>query len=132
MIFLDSSYIKGLVIKSDPYEKFSNNIRPHLKDETKAINVTVFVEVLNALKRNNFQGNFDDILNQLCNLDVFDWLSEEDYRAAVEKFKFYNGSINFADCTILVSMEKHNINKIVTTDSDFGKISGIRRISGFF
>lgn len=132
MIFLDSSYIKGLMIKRDYHKEFSNNIRPFLKNETKVINITVFVEVLNALKKNNFQGSINDIINQLFNLDIFDWLSAEDYKSAAEKFKYYNGSINFADCTILVTMEKYGITKIVTTDSDFEKIRGIRRISGFF
>ena len=68
----------------------------------------------------------------MLNLDIFDWLSVEDYKSAAEKFKCYNGSVNFADCTILVTMEKYGITKIVTTDSDFGKIRGIRRISGIF
>ena len=68
---------------------------------------------------------------ELCNLDIVDWLTTDDYLSAIEKFKFFNGSVNFADCTILVSMEKYGISKIVTTDSDFGNIRGIRRISGF-
>ena len=132
MIFLDSSYIKGLIIKRDSHKEFSNNVRPYLKNETKVINVTVFVEVLNALKQNNYQGSFDEIIQELCNLDVFDWLTYDDYRAAFEKFRFYNGSVNFADCTILVTMEKYGINRIVTTDSDFAKIKGLHRISGGF
>ena len=106
MIFLDSSYIKGLIIKRDSHKGFSNNIRPFLVNDTKAINITVLVEVLNSLKKNNYHGSFERIIQELCSLDVFDWLTLDDYMAAVEKFKFYNGSINFADCTILVTMEK--------------------------
>ena len=132
MIFLDSSYINGLIIKRDSHKDFSNNIRPLLKSETKAINITVFVEVLNSLRQNNYQGSFEEIVQELCNIDIFDWLTAEDYRAALEKFRFYNGSINFADCTILVTMEKYGITRIVTTDSDFAKIRGLHRISGDF
>ena len=132
MIFLDSSYIKGLIIKRDSHYKFSNNIRPFLVNYAKAINITVLVEVLNALKKNNYRGSFEDIIHELCSLDVFDWLKLEDYKVAMEKFKFYNGAINFADCTILVSMEKYGITKIVTTDSGFSKIHGLHVISGFF
>lgn len=131
MIFLDSSYIKGLILKRDPYENFSNNIRPYLKNETKVINITVLVEVLNALKKNNYRGSIEEVIIELCNLDIVDWLTTDDYLSAIEKFKFFNGSVNFADCTILVSMEKYGISKIVTTDSDFGNIRGIRRISRF-
>ena len=117
-----------MIIKRDSHKEFSNSIKPFLKKETKAINVTVFLEVLNALRRNNYQGDIDEIIQELCNLDVFDWLTCEDYRIALEKFRFYNGSVNFADCTILVTMEKYGITRIVTTDSDFAKIKGLRRI----
>ena len=77
------------MIKRDHHKEFSNNIKPFLKNETKVINITVFVEVLNALKKNNFQGSINDIINQLFNLDIFDWLSAEDYKSAAEKFRYY-------------------------------------------
>ena len=131
MIFLDTNYINGLIIKRDSHNAFSKNIRPFLAKEAKATNITVLVEVLNSLKVNNFNGNFDAIIAKLVNLDVFDYLSVEDYQKAMDLCKFYNFSINFSDCIILVSMEKHRINKIVTNDSDFDKIKGIQRIGGF-
>ena len=132
MIFLDSSYIKGLVLKRDSYNNFSKNIRPYLSNEAKAINITVFVEILNALKKNNYHGDVNGIIHELCNLDIFDWLTLDDYKYALDKFKCYNGAINFSDCTILVSMEKYGITRIVTTDVAFHKIDGFRVVSGFF
>lgn len=65
MIFLDTTYVNGLIIKKDPYKKSSENIKPFLDKEAKATNITVLVEVLNSLKRNNFNGNVEDIVNQL-------------------------------------------------------------------
>lgn len=131
MIFLDTNYINGLIIKRDSYNESSKNIKPFLVNETKATNITVLVEVLNSLKVNNFYGDFDEIIHELLDMDVFDYLSAEDYRKAIDLQRFYNFSINFADCTILISMQKHGITKIVTADSDFDKIKGIRRIYGF-
>ncbi|MEE0935528.1 MAG: type II toxin-antitoxin system VapC family toxin [Methanobrevibacter sp.] len=132
MIFLDTTYVNGLIIKKDPYKKFSENIKPFLDNETKATNITVLVEVLNSLKRNNFNGNVKDIVNQLLNVHVFDFLSRDDYKKAMDLFRFYNHSINFADCTILVSMQKHEITRIATFDSDFDKINWVNRIYGFY
>jgi hypothetical protein len=132
LIFLDTSYINGLILKKDSYNNFSSNLKPILKSETKATNITVLVEVLNSIKFNNFDGNINEIIHQLLHLDIFDYLTAEDYKKAMDLFKYYNFSINFADCTILVSMQKYGINKIVTSDSDFAKINGIRVISGFF
>lgn len=131
MIFLDTTYINGLIIKKDQYKKSSLNIKPFLDKEAKATNITVLVEVLNSLKRNNFSGNFKDIVAELLNVQVFDFLSEEDYKNAMDLFRFYNHSINFADCTILISMQKHGITRIATFDSDFDKIQWINRIYGF-
>lgn len=132
MIFLDTSYINGLILKKDSYKKFSNNINPFLRHEAKAANITVLVEVLNNLNPYNFQGDVNELVSKFFNLQIFDWLTLDYYKAAMEKFKFYNGSINFADCTILVTMEKHGITRIVTTDSGFSKIRGLRVISGVF
>ena len=131
MIFLDTSYINGLIIRNDSYENFSENIRPILQKEAKVTNVIVLVEVLNSLKPNNFNGDINDIIFYLLNLDIFDWLSTEDYKSAMELFKYYGGSINYAHCTILQSMQKHGITKIVSFDSDFDKVKGIQRIGGF-
>lgn len=132
MIFLDSSYIKGLIIKRDPYEDFSNDVKSYLNEESKAINSIVIVEVLNALKKNNYRGDIKNIIKELCSVDVVDWLTKQDYKKALDKFRFYNGNINFADCTILGSMEKYGITRIVITDSDFEKIKGLCRISEIF
>lgn len=129
MIFLDTSYINGLIIKKDPYEEFSKKIKPLLEGETKATNITVLVEVLNSLKQNNFHGNMNEIIFQLLNVHIFDYLTKEDYQSAMELFRFYNGAVNFSDCTILVSMQKHGIGRIATFDSDFDKIKGIDKIS---
>ncbi len=95
------------------------------KNETKAINISVLVEVLNSPKKNNYHSNFEKLIKDLCNLDIFYWLTFDDYKTAMDKFRFYNNSINFIYCTILISMKKYGISKIVTTDSSFSKIHGI-------
>ena len=132
MMFLDTTYVNGLIIKNDPYKNASKNIKPFLEKETKATNITVLIEVLNSLKRNNFNGNVEDITNQLLSVHVFDFLTKDDYKKAIDLFRFYNHSINFADCCILVSMQKHGITRIATFDSDFDKIRWINRIYGFY
>ncbi len=65
-----------------------------MKNETKATNITVLVEVLNSLKPYNFNWDISDIICCFLNLDAFDWLSSEDYKSAMDLFKYYGGSIN--------------------------------------
>lgn len=100
MIFLDSSYIKGLILKNDDNNRYSKNIKLLLKNETKAINVTVLLEALNAVRKNNYQDDVDDLLDCLINFDIFDILLVPDYEQSLKWFKYYGKTINFADCTI--------------------------------
>ena len=37
-------------------------------------------------------------------------------------------SVNYSDCTILKTMMDNNVSVVVSFDSDFDKINGIRRI----
>ena len=54
--------------------------------------------------------------------------TKDDYKEACVLFRYYGGSINFADCTILQSMQNHEITRIASFDKDFDKIKGIQRI----
>jgi len=132
MIFLDTSYINGLILNNDNYASLSRSMKPILKNETKVTNITVLLEVLNSVDKYNFLGNLEDLKNQLLNLNIFDFLTDEDYERAFELFKFYNRSLNFADCTILQTMQNHGITRIASFDSDFDKIKGIERVYGFY
>lgn len=132
MIFLDTSYINGLILNKDTYASLSRSMKPILEEETKVTNITVLLEVLNSVDKYNFLGDLEDLKNQLLNLNIFDFLTDEDYERAFELFKFYNRSLNFADCTILQTMQNHGITRIASFDSDFDKINGIERIYGFY
>ncbi len=129
MIFLDSSYLIGLLVKKDSYVNKSLKIEPIIEDENKLINNTVFNEVLNSLTPNNSNYTIDDSVGLLSSFNV-DFLTSEDYNDVVESFKYYNHGINFSDCTILHTMIKNNVDTIVSFDKDFDKIGGIRRICG--
>lgn len=132
MIFLDTSYINGLILNKDTYATLSRSIKPILEKETKVTNITVLLEVLNSVDKYTFFGDSDDLKNQLLNLNIFDFLTDEDYERAFELFKFYNRSLNFADCTILQTMQNYGITRIASFDSDFDKINGIERVYGFY
>lgn len=127
MIFLDSSYLIGLILKNDSFSYNSHLITPYLEKENKIINNTVFNEVLNSLTSNNFNYNLPYIKKLLLSFNL-DILTYDDYKNSFDLFEFYNFSINFSDCTILNTMQNYNINKIASFDSDFDKIKGVKRI----
>ena len=109
----------------------SKDIKLNLKHEAKMTNITVLVEVLNSLNKYNFQGDVEELVKYLLSCRILHFLTFEDYQIAINLFKYYNGSINFSDCTILQSMQKHGITRIASYDSDFDKVKGIQRIGGF-
>ena len=76
MIFLDTSYINGLIINKDNYASLSRSMKPILKEETKVTNITVLLEVLNSVDKYNFLGDLEDLKNQLLNLNIFDFLTD--------------------------------------------------------
>lgn len=128
MIFLDSSYIKGLILKNDDYNHQSKKIKPLLEKDAKIINLTVLVEVLNAVRRGNYERDIGELLFCLLNMDIFDFLDISDYENAMKWFEYYDRSINFSDCTIINIMVNHKITKIASFDTDFDKIKGFSRI----
>ena len=127
MIFLDSTYLMGLILKNDSLYYKSHLLKPYLDDENKIINNTVFNEVLNSVTSNNSNYDLNHIKKLLLSFNI-DFLTSDDYLDSFDIFEYYNFSVNFSDCTILNTMQNYNINQIASFDSDFDKIKGVKRI----
>ncbi|MBQ2651975.1 MAG: type II toxin-antitoxin system VapC family toxin [Methanobrevibacter sp.] len=116
------------MIDNDDYHEKAHQLRPVIDRERKLINNTVLVEVLNSLKKNNHKLELDEIIDALLGLDKVVFLTDDDYDESFKLFKYYNLSVNYSDCTILKTMMDNNVSVVVSFDSDFDKINGIRRI----
>lgn len=127
MIFLDSSYLIALMLKQDRNYKKASDLKTTIFNERIIINNTVLSEVLNSFNKYN-SPNLEHNVNNMFKFDI-DYLTEEDYKKTLTYYRYYNTAINFSDCTILVTMNKYNTDKIVSFDSDFNKIKGIINIS---
>lgn len=132
MLFLDSTFLIGLIIKSDPYYIRSHELRKVIGKEKILINNTVLTEVLNSLKVNknrpNYEPKLENIFKFLFDDAEIEYLTIKDYVEAKVIFKNYNQAINYSDCTILKTMQNHSVTKIISFDSDFDKINGIIRM----
>ena len=127
MIFLDSTYFIGLILKNDSLYYKSHLLKSYLDDENKIINNTVFNEVLNSVTSNNSNYDLNHIKRFFFSFNI-DFLTSDDYLDSFDIFEYYNFSVNFSDCTILNTMQNYNINQIASFDSDFDKIKGVKRI----
>lgn len=128
MIFLDSSYLIGLIIDNDQHHLKATELKPFLKHEKKIINNTVLVETLNSINRTNHTLETESIINSILKIDKIDFLTKKEYFKSLELFNYYNPGINYSDCTMLYTMQANNVNKIVSFDNDFDKVNGINRI----
>lgn len=124
MIFLDSTFILALIFKDQIKHQRAKEIYPHIARETKIINNTILMEILNSIKP-NYQIDSTKILNILLNMGEVHCLTEEEYIATEKMFKYYNYALNYQDCMILKTMQKFQTNRIATFDSGFKKIKGL-------
>lgn len=126
MIFIDSSFLLALLLKSD----INHNKALELGDnfhENKMINTTVLTETLNAFNAVGGKTGFS-LYENLKRMFEIDYLTINDYDESINIYLNYGSSINYSDCTILRSMQKNNIFKIATFDSHFKKVNGIEVI----
>lgn len=129
MIFLDSSYLKGLINVDDSYHQDALCVSDFIDDlnEMTVINTTVIVETLNwSVKTNTFANK---IYHGLKEENKVIKLTHDDYLRSLEINCWYGNSINFSDCTILNTMFSRGINKIATFDTDFEKVRALEIIS---
>ena len=131
MIFLDSVFIISLLDENEKHHDNAIELLKYWEDiryQRKAINNVVLSEVLNKLKKSYYKGQREKIINFLLSIDEIYYVSEDDYKNAIALMKKYKYSINYNDCLILITMEKNDINHIVSFDSDFDKAKNIKRI----
>ncbi len=127
MIFVDTSFLIALLVKTDSHHEKALKIAESIH-ERKVINSTVMNETLNA-----FTGKGGKIGKELYQIieEMFDieFLNQSDYEHAMEIYLHFDSSINFSDCTILSTMIRNKIDKIISFDSDFEKVKGIKIIN---
>ena len=127
MIFVDTSFLIALLVKTDSHHEEALKIAESIH-ERKVINSTVMNETLKA-----FTGKGGKIGKELYQIieEMFDigYLNQADHEHAMEIYLHFDSSINFSDCTILSTMIRNKIDKIISFDSDFEKVKGIKIIN---
>ncbi|WP_406537075.1 type II toxin-antitoxin system VapC family toxin [Methanobrevibacter sp.] len=129
MIFLDTSYLKGLIYGKDSFHSQALGLKEQINkyNEVTVINTTVLVETLNWSVKTNKLAN--RIFNEINSKNMIINLDGDDYLKALEINCWFGNSINYGDCTIIKTMRDMSINKIATFDHDFDNIGGFEVIS---
>ena len=128
MIFIDASFIIAFINKSDRWHENAVDLANFVENEERVISNLIITEILNSLGE-NIGGKSGKVLydNFKDNYTIYDE-NRETYDLAIYTFRHFNGTICFTDCVTLEIMKKLKINKIISFDSDFDKVKGIKRI----
>ena len=94
------------------------------KTKTKVLRASSFVSSVNLGGFSNFGNQWTAPLS----FDEIYYVDDNDYLNAIKLMQDYKYTINYSDCLILLSMVKNEINTIVSFDSDFNRVDGIKRI----
>lgn len=126
MIFIDSTYFIGLLLPKDNWNKQAKSVI--VPKDKYLINNLVVSEVLNIVSKRSTRkvNEVYEILKNTCEITC---LTNEDYHKAMDLCDYYNNSVNYSDCLILVSMQNKRVDKIVSFDGGFKKVKGLKVIN---
>ncbi len=128
MIFADSSFFIALLNKKDQWHKDIHKILPKLDKAKKITSILVLSETVTLV--GSLSGGKAGVLIYEYIIDNYEviYIDKTLSSDAMEKFLQYNGVLSFADCVSLEIMEMHQINSIISFDSDFDKVKNLNRI----
>lgn len=127
MIFVDTSFLLALLIETDPFHEKALQISETIH-EKKVINNIVLTETFNAFTSKGGKVG-KELYHSISEMFEVKYLNKSDYDDSMELYLNLDSSINYSDCTILLTMINSKIDRIVTFDSDFKKIKGITVIN---
>lgn len=128
MIFLDATFLLGLILEKDETHKRAIELIPTIDKKQKITSNIMTVETLNLLRKRLKKNLLADVYkNILITSNVFDE-HRGIYDRAVEISQKYKGKIGYADCTTIAIMEELNIYEIASFDDHFDNKEKIVRI----
>lgn len=129
LIFLDTSFIVAFVNTSDGRHDEAIEIAKKIENEEKIISYVVIIEVLNSLRKFK-KGKLNQQVYRIIkdNFTIYEE-SINLYDDALKIQLKYHGKLGFADCIIIETMKRLNINQIASFDEHFDGKEGIFRLS---
>ena len=128
MIFVDSSFFIGLIDRKDQWHPAAKAILPVLTGETVLISDLVIVESVTIIGRRSGGKAGEQLYHYFvdnCDLVLSD---EKILKGGMSVFLRYDGTLSVSDAVSVFIMQKKNIDRILSFDSDFDKVQGIVRI----
>ena len=128
MIFIDAAYFIATARVKDQWHGKAWEIQDQIKNKDKITSVFVLSEVITHI--GNRSGGKKGVLFYEYVKKSMEIVNPNNniIQNAMDKFLMYDGTLSFADVVSLEIMETQGIDTIVSFDSDFDKVQGIKRI----
>jgi len=128
LIFIDASFFIASIIKKDQWHNRVREILPEIIDDKKITSVLVLSEAV-TLAGSLGGGKKGTLLyNYIVDNHEIIYINKDLSLKAMETFLQYDAGLSFADAVSLEIMQLVGADTIVSFDSDFDKVKGIRRI----
>jgi predicted nucleic acid-binding protein len=127
MIFVDSSFFIATVREKDRWHKEALNLAEKIKEHLliSELIISESITMVGSLEGGKVGKILFEYFLDNCKIE---FINEEMLGKSMDTFLKYDGSISLADASSIEIMKKHGVNKIISFDSDFDKITGIDRI----
>ena len=128
LIFIDTSFLIAEFNRNNQWHPQTHKIIPLINKEDKLTSTFVMSETLTHI--GSIGGGKKAVLLHDYIIDTHEliYMDKNLHYNAMDKFLMYDGTLSFADVVSLEIMETQGIDTIVSFDSDFDKVQGIKRI----
>ena len=127
MIFADSSFFIGLLDKKDKWHDQALALSESINEEMMVSDLVISESVTLAGSRSG--GKAGQKLYQFfvdnCHIEYID---EDILREGMEVFLRYDGKLSLPDSVSVVIMRRKRLSGILSFDSDFDRVDGVKRI----
>lgn len=128
MIFIDACYFIALGNQKDQWHKRSTELIPQIRDKERITSILTVAEAMNLIGSKNGGKTAQNMFSYIENAYEIVYVNNEMALNAMDKHLHYDGTLSFADVMSLEIMNRYGIDGIVSFDSDFDKVQGIKRI----
>jgi predicted nucleic acid-binding protein len=127
MIFADSSFFIGLVDTHDQWHKKAVKVLEKLKDDLVVSDLIVSESVTMTGYRAKGKAGIT-LYNYFKDNCHIEYVNENVLEEAMSIFLKFDGKLSVADSVSVTIMRRSNIKKIISFDSDFDRVDGIKRL----
>ena len=133
-IFLDSSFIISLINKNDSNNENALKILNQIRNDMCYVNNFVLNEIMTVIGmkvRLTAALLVYEVIKENCivlnEFNIYDFM--DNTKDLYKKYNEQNIKLSFTDCSILETMNEHNIVDLASFDKNFKKIDGINLYS---